>query len=85
MALRERIVVGGVGPAVRFSHTKIGKEKRARFILHRSAAIGMKGELSGRDVVLGDGVVEQGLEQDSVSASATHQPTTLRLKMSMMT
>ena len=39
----------------------------------------------GGTLCLVDRVVEQRLEQVAVSVSATHQPTTRRLKMSIMT
>ena len=65
VAFRERVVVGHVRPVVRTGNTEIGEQQRGGLGLHRSAAIGMQGELAGRHVVLGDGVVEQRLEERS--------------------
>jgi hypothetical protein len=50
-------------PAVRFGDAEIGKQERGRLCLHRAAAVGMQGELARRHLMLGDGVVEQCLEQ----------------------
>jgi len=48
---------------VRAGNAKVGEQQGGGFGLHRGAAIGMQGELAGRHVVLGDGVIEQRLEQ----------------------
>ena len=61
---------------MRFGDAEISEHQGGGFGFHRAAAIGMQGELAGRDIMLDDGVVEQG---------AMHQATILRLKISMMT
>ena len=61
--LRVGVVVGCVRAAMRLDDPEIAEEQSGRFGFHRSAAIGMQRELAGRDVVLGDGFVEQRLEQ----------------------
>ena len=48
---------------MRFGDAEIGEHQGGGFGLHRAAAIGMQSELAGRDMMLGDGVIEQGLEQ----------------------
>ena len=48
---------------MRFGDAEIGEHQGGGFGLHRAAAIGMQGELAGRDIMLDDGVVEQRLEQ----------------------
>ena len=48
---------------MRFGDAEIGEHQGGGFGFHRTAAIGMQGELAGRDIMLGDGVVEQGFEQ----------------------
>ena len=62
MAFRERVVVRSVGPAMRFGDAEIGEQQGSGFGLHRAAAVGMQGELAGGDIMLDDGVVEQGFE-----------------------
>jgi hypothetical protein len=66
VAFRERIVVGGVGSAVRLGDAEIGEELGGGLGRHGAAAVGMQGELAGRHLVLNDGVVEQRLEQTGV-------------------
>src|ERR1039457_33100 len=48
---------------MRFGDAEIGEHQGGGFGLHRGTAIGMQGELAGLDMVLCDGVIEQGLEQ----------------------
>ena len=48
---------------MRFGDAEIGEHQGGGFGLHRAAAIGMQGELAGRDIMLDDGVVEQWIEQ----------------------
>src|ERR1039458_9771343 len=48
---------------MRFGDPEIGEHQGGGFGLHRGTAIGMQGELAGLDMVLCDGVIEQGLEQ----------------------
>ena len=63
VAFGERVVVGGVRPVVRTGDAEIGEQQRGGLGLHRAAAIGVQGELTGRHVVFRDGVVEQRPEQ----------------------
>lgn len=58
VAFGERIVVRGMRPVVRTGDAKIGEQQGGGLGLHRATAIGMEGELAGRHLVLGDGVVE---------------------------
>jgi len=59
---------------------EIGEQQGSGFGLHRAAAVGMQGELAGGDIMLDDGVVEQGL--NSVALSARDAPgDDLRLKI----
>ena len=62
-ALRERVVVGGVGPAVRLGDAEVGQHQGGGLGLHGAAAVGVEGQLAGRHGVLGEGVIEQRLEQ----------------------
>ena len=64
VGLRERVVVGGVGPAVRPGDAEVGQHQGGGLGLHRPAAVGVEGQLAGRHGVLFEGVVEQRLEQD---------------------
>src|SRR5450756_695380 len=48
---------------MRFGDAEIGEQQGSGFGLHRAAAVGMQGELAGGDIMLHDGVVEQGFEQ----------------------
>jgi hypothetical protein len=50
---------------MRFCYAEIGEQQGSGFGLHRAAAVGMQGELAGGDILLDDGVVEQGFEQRS--------------------
>ena len=63
VGLRERVVVGGVGPAVRLGDAEVGQHQGGGLGLHRPAAVGVEGQLAGRHGVLGEGVIEQRLEQ----------------------
>ena len=63
VSFRERVVIGCMGPAVRFGDTKVGQHQGRRLGLHGAAAVGVEGQLTGRDGVLFDGVIEQCLEQ----------------------
>ena len=69
---------------MRFCDAKIGEQQGSGFGLHRAAAVGMQGELAGGDIMLHDGVVEQGFEQRgafSIGDAPGDDPT----KISMMT
>ena len=63
VGFRERVVVGGVGPAVRLGDAEIGQHQGGSLGLHRPAAIGVEGQLAGHHGVLGESVIEQRLEQ----------------------
>ena len=60
----ERVVVGGVGPAVRLGDAEVGQHQGGGLGLHGAAAVGVEGQLARRHDVLGEGVIEQRLEQD---------------------
>ena len=62
-AFGERIVVRGIGPAVRFGDAEIGEQQGCGLGFHRSAAIGVESELAGLHAVFFDSVVEQRLKQ----------------------
>ena len=64
VSFRERVVIGCMGPAVRFGDSEVGQHQGRRLGLHGAAAVGVEGQLTGRDGVLFDGVIEQCLEQD---------------------
>ena len=49
LAFRIRIVVGNIGSAVAFGDTQVGHQKSDRFGFHDSTAVGMNGELAGRN------------------------------------
>ena len=61
VGLGERVVVRGVGPAVRLGDAEVGQHQGGG--LHRTAAVGVEGQLTGRHGMLGEGVIEQNLEQ----------------------
>ena len=63
VGLRERVVIGRVRPAMRLGDAEVGQHQGGSLGLHRPAAIGVEGQLAGRHGVLGEGVVEQRLEQ----------------------
>src|ERR1022692_1435764 len=48
---------------MRFGDAEISEHQRSGFGLHRAAAIGMQSKLAWGDIMLDDGVVEQGFEQ----------------------
>ena len=50
---------------MRFGNAKISEQECGCLGFHRGAAIGMQGELARYHWMLGNGVVEQGLEQGS--------------------
>ncbi len=57
-AFREGVVVGGVGPAVGFRDAEIGEEEGGGFGFHGGSAIGVEGELAGRNGVAFDRLEE---------------------------
>jgi hypothetical protein len=69
---------------MRFGDAEIGEHQGGAIGLHRAAAIGIQGELAGR-VCLTTASSNNGLNSAALSASAMHQATILRLKISMMT
>ena len=62
-AFREWVVVGGVGPAVRFGDAQISEQQGGGLGFHGRAAVGVQGELARWYSVLVDGVFEQRLEK----------------------
>src|SRR5664279_1448372 len=63
VALRERIVIGGVRPAVGFGDAEIGEQECRGLGSHRTAAVGMESKLAFRRGMFGGGVLEQCGEQ----------------------
>jgi hypothetical protein len=62
VAFPERVVVRSVGLAMRFVDAEIGNQQGSGFGLHRAAAVGIRGELAGGDII-DDGVVDRPLLQ----------------------
>ena len=76
-AFREGVVVGGVGPTVRFGHAEIGEQEGGGPGFHGGSPVGVQGELSGGNGMLFDGVLEQRLEQGNalgVGDLPSHDP-----------
>ena len=65
VAFGEWVVVRSVWPIMRAGDAEIGEQQGSGFGLHRSATVGMQGELAGGDIMFGDRVIEQGFEQRS--------------------
>src|SRR3978361_917991 len=63
MALRERIIMRGVGSTVRFGNAEIGQHKGGCLGLHGRTAIGMERELPRHDAMLCDAVFERWFEK----------------------
>ena len=59
VAFRIRVVVGDVGATVRLGDAEIGQEKGDGLGGHRGAAIGVDGQLTGLDVLLRAGVLDE--------------------------
>lgn len=59
VALRERIIVGGVQPTVRRGDAEICEQQRGSLGSHRATTVGMQGELTDGYRMFGDGVLEQ--------------------------
>jgi hypothetical protein len=70
---------------MRLGDLEIGQQEGGWLGRHRSAAIGVQRQLARWDVMLNKGIIKRALKRTVFSASATHQPTTRRLKMSRMT
>src|SRR4051812_19779756 len=83
MGLGERVVVGGVGPAVRLGDAKVGQHQGVAFIGPPRSA--WRVSWPGGTACLARVSSNRTLNRVALSASATHQPTTRRLKMSRMT
>src|SRR4051812_1234843 len=82
VSLRERVVVGGVGPAVRPGDAEVGQHQGGGLGLHGAA--GVEGRPGGT-ACFSRVSSNSAWNRVALSASATHQPTTRRLKMSRMT
>ena len=63
VAFREGIVIGGIGPAVRFGDAEIGEQERGGLGFHGRPAVRMQGQLARRNVMPGSGVLKQRLEK----------------------
>ena len=59
LGLREGVVVGDVGARVGLGDPEIGEQQRDRLGLHRGAAVGVQGQLSGADAVAFAGVLDE--------------------------
>src|SRR5674476_632448 len=59
VAFRERVVIGCVRPAVGFGDAEIGEQECGGLGSHRTATVGMQGELTFRRGIFGGGVIEQ--------------------------
>jgi len=70
---------------MRFCDAEIGEQTRQWLWLHRAAAVGMQGELAGGDIMLDDGVVEQGFEQRSAFSIGDAPGDDPAAEISMMT
>jgi len=69
-------VVGDAWAAVRLGHTEVAEQQGDRLGGHRGAQVGMHGELASLDLLGGDGVGQQLLDQRGGLPVATIQPTT---------
>src|SRR4051812_7225902 len=85
VGLRERVVIGRVGPAVRPGDAEVGQHQGGGLGFHRSAAVAWRVSWPGGTACLARVSSNSALNRVALSASATHQPTTRRLKMSRMT
>src|SRR5215207_8746553 len=74
LALRVRIVVRHMRPAVRLVDAEVGQEEGHRLGTHRAAAVGMKGQLSALDALLYTGLFDERNGQGFALAIG-HQPT----------
>ena len=72
LTLRERVVIGDVRVAVGLGDAQVGEEQGDRLGGHRSAAIGMDGELVRHDVLLAAGLTNQPLGQLGALAFGDH-------------
>ena len=72
LRLRERVVVGDVGPAVALGDVQIDQQGGHRLGAHAGAAIGVQGERAGLDVVAGHGLGDQLLGQLGALALGDH-------------
>src|SRR5437016_2353506 len=72
LAFRIRVVIGNIGSAMALGDTQIGHQKGNGLRLHDPAAIGMDSELAGRNLVLGDGFLDELLGQLRAFARRDH-------------
>ena len=67
VAFRERVVVGGVRPAVGFGDAEIGEQQCRGLGAHRTATVGVQSELALRRGMFGSGVLEQAANRVALS------------------
>ena len=72
LAFRIGVVVGDVRAAVGLGDSQVRQEESHRLGAHRGAAIGMEGELTGRDALLGATVLDEPLGQFGTFAHGHH-------------
>lgn len=72
VAFRIGVVVGDIGAAVGLGHPQVGQRKGHRFGPHDPAAIRMQRELTGWDVVLANGLLEELLGQLGALTMSDH-------------
>ena len=72
VAFRIRIVVGGVWPRVGLGDAQVGQQESHGFGAHRRAAVGVDGELTGRNILLGAGFFDQSGSQCGGFAQRHH-------------
>src|SRR5579863_1847848 len=63
LAFRIRVVIGNIRSAVALGDAQVGHQKGDRFGPHDPAAVGMNGELAGRNLVLADSFLNELLGQ----------------------
>jgi hypothetical protein len=85
LGLGVRVVVADVRAAVGLGDAEVGEQQRHRLGGHRAAAVGVDGELAGRDALLRRGRGDQLLGQGGGLAGRGIQPTACRLKISRIT
>ena len=72
LAFRIRIVVGDMRTAVGLDDAQVSQQQGHRFGFHGRAAIGVDGELAGRDVLRVAGVLDEPLGQFGAFAVGDH-------------
>ena len=63
LAFRVRIVIGDVGTTVGFGDAQMGQQKGHWFGSHGGSAVGMNGQLTGDDVLLATGILDEAFGQ----------------------